>query len=632
MSCLFSRSKLKKILLLSTDILVLTVGYLLGQFLVNGAQAQELILLPQNLLFLILGICIYLATFVLMDMYTMLLSRICFEDLFKCVMANLIAAVIFLASDGIFRAVWHWKFSFRVLLIMMAMELVGTIWVRGLPRTYAMFRELREARHYGAGRKRIMIYGAGNAGISLMNDLSRNPQKGYSIVGFIDDDPAKVGGKINNIRVYSSEETVLRKAVTKLKADTIIFAVPSASSEARRDAILRCKATNCTIKTLPALYDMVVSDEVSFRQVRDVEINDILQRNENCLDIEKVSAYLQGETVLVTGAGGSIGSEICRQILRFSPAKLVLLDIYENNVYDLINELKREYGSGIPTETYIGSVRDYARLDGIFNQVKPGVVFHAAAHKHVPLMEDSPGEAVKNNVFGTYNVVRACDCHQVKNFVLISTDKAVNPTNVMGTTKRMAEMIVQAFSTQSKTKYVAVRFGNVLGSNGSVVPLFKKQIAQMGPVTVTHPEVTRFFMTIPEASRLVIQAGAMAKGGEIFILDMGAPVKIADLARNMIRLSGYTPDVDIKIEYVGLRPGEKLYEELLQRVEETTKTEHDGILVAQPFDLEWAQVERMLQDFGAVLNLGDDAQVVEKLKEYVPTYCPEQRLKRKEYC
>lgn len=632
MSCLFSRSKLKKILLLSTDILVLTVGYLLGQFLVNGAQAQELILLPQNLLFLILGICIYLATFVLMDMYTMLLSRICFEDLFKCVMANLIAAVIFLASDGIFRAVWHWNFSFRVLLIMMAMELVGTIWVRGLPRTYAMFRELREARHYGAGRKRIMIYGAGNAGISLMNDLSRNPQKGYSIVGFIDDDPAKVGGKINNIRVYSSEETVLRKAVTKLKADTIIFAVPSASSEARRDAILRCKATNCTIKTLPALYDMVVSDEVSFRQVRDVEINDILQRNENCLDIEKVSAYLQGETVLVTGAGGSIGSEICRQILRFSPAKLVLFDIYENNVYDLINELKREYGSGIPTETYIGSVRDYARLDGIFNQVKPGVVFHAAAHKHVPLMEDSPGEAVKNNVFGTYNVVRACDCHQVKNFVLISTDKAVNPTNVMGTTKRMAEMIVQAFSTQSKTKYVAVRFGNVLGSNGSVVPLFKKQIAQMGPVTVTHPEVTRFFMTIPEASRLVIQAGAMAKGGEIFILDMGAPVKIADLARNMIRLSGYTPDVDIKIEYVGLRPGEKLYEELLQRVEETTKTEHDGILVAQPFDLEWAQVERMLQDFGAVLNLGDDALVVEKLKEYVPTYCPEQQLKRKEYC
>ncbi len=629
---MFSKSKLKKIFLLATDILVLIVGYMLGQFLVNGTQARELILLPQNLLFLILGICIYLVCFVLLDMYTIMLRRVCFEDMFKCAVANVGAALILLAADGIFRAMWHWHFSLRVLLIMLAMEFVGTIAVRAVPRTFAMFRELCEARRYGADKKRIMIYGAGNAGISLMNDLSRNPQRGYEIVGFIDDDPGKVGGKINNIRIYASEENVLKNTASKLKVDTIIFAIPSASNEVRRDAILRCKATNCTIKTLPALYDMVVSGDISFQQVRDVDINDILQRNENCLDIDKVSAYLNGETVLVTGAGGSIGSEICRQILRFSPAKLILFDIYENNVYDLVNDLNREYGPNIPVDTYIGSVRDYGRLDKIFGKEKPGVVFHAAAHKHVPLMEDSPGEAVKNNVFGTYNVVRACDCHQVKNFVLISTDKAVNPTNVMGTTKRMAEMIVQAFSTQSKTKYVAVRFGNVLGSNGSVVPLFKRQIAQMGPITVTHPEVTRFFMTIPEASRLVIQAGAMAKGGEIFILDMGAPVKIADLARNMIRLSGYTPDVDIKIEYVGLRPGEKLYEELLQSVEETTKTEHDGILVAQPFDLEWAQVERMLQDFGAVLNTGNDELVVEKLKEYVPTYRPDQQLKRKEYC
>lgn len=632
MSSLFSKSKLKKILLLATDILVLAVGYVLGQFLVNGPYARDLMLIPQNILFLILGICVYLVCFVMLDMYTIMLRRVCFEDMFKCAVANVGAALILLAADGVFRAVWHWRFSLRVLLIMIAMEFVGTIAVRAVPRTYAMFKELREARHYGANKKRIMIYGAGNAGISLMNDLSRNPQRGYEIVGFIDDDPAKVGGKINNIHIYASEEHVIKTVASKLKADTIVFAIPSATNEARRDAILRCKVTNCTIKTLPALYDMVVSDDISFQQVRDVDINDILQRNENRLDIEKVSAYLKGETVLVTGAGGSIGSEICRQILRFSPSKLVLFDIYENNVYDLVNDLKSEYGADIPVDTYIGSARDYGRLEKVFDKEKPGVVFHAAAHKHVPLMEDSPGEAVKNNVFGTYNVVRACDSYQVKNFVLISTDKAVNPTNVMGTTKRMAEMIVQAFSAQSKTKYVAVRFGNVLGSNGSVVPLFKKQIAQMGPVTVTHPEVTRFFMTIPEASRLVIQAGAMAKGGEIFILDMGAPVKIADLARNMIRLSGYTPDVDIKIEYVGLRPGEKLYEELLQSVEETTKTEHDGILVAQPFDLEWVQVEQMLQDLGAVLNTGNDALVVEKLKEYVPTYCPDQQLQRKVYC
>ena len=629
---MFSKAKLKRVLLLATDILGLVAGYILGQFVVNGTQAMTLIFLPQNLLFLILGLCIYLVCFILLDLYTIILRRICFEDMFKCAMANVGAALLLVAADGVFRTFWQWRFSVRVLLIMIAMEFVGTIGVRAIPRTYAMFKELWAAYRYGTGKTRIMIYGAGNAGISLMKDMSRNPQKGYEVVGFIDDDPAKVGGKINNIRVYASGEEELVKAASKLRADMIIFAIPSASAETRRTAILRCRATNCTVKTLPALYDMVLSGEVSFGQVRDVDINDILQRDENCLDIEKISSYLTGETVLVTGAGGSIGSEICRQILRFSPRKLVLFDIYENAVYDLVHDLKREYGLTIPVDTYIGSVRDYARLDKVFNKEKPGVVFHAAAHKHVPLMEDSPGEAVKNNVFGTYNVVRACDCHQVKSFVLISTDKAVNPTNVMGTTKRMAEMIVQAFSTQSKTKYVAVRFGNVLGSNGSVVPLFKKQIAQMGPVTVTHPEVTRFFMTIPEASRLVIQAGAMAKGGEIFILDMGEPVKIADLARNMIRLSGYTPDVDIKIEYVGLRPGEKLYEELLQSVEETTKTEHDGILVAQPFALEWAQVERMLQDFGAVLNTGNDALVVEKLKEYVPTYCPDQQFKRKEYC
>lgn len=632
MSRLFSKSKLKKIILLTADIMGLLCSYIFGMFLINRTDYSWVLFEPKNLTFLFIGICAYLICFVLLDMYTIMLRRICFEDMFKCVLANMGAATILLVADGVLRFVWRWSFSFRVLLLMIALEFVCTVAVRAIPRTYAMFGEIRQARHYGKDKKRIIIYGAGNAGISLMNDLSRNPQRGYEIVGFLDDDPAKIGGKINNIRIYSPKPESIQEVAHRLKADTIIIAIPSASNETRSETILRCKATKCAIKTLPALYDMVVSDEVSFRQVRDVDINDILQRNENRLDIDKVSAYLKGETVLVTGAGGSIGSEICRQILRFKPRKLILFDIYENNVYDLVNDLKREYNTELPLETYIGSVRDYARLDTIFSREKPNVVFHAAAHKHVPLMEDSPGEAVKNNVFGTYNVVRACDVHQVKTFVLISTDKAVNPTNVMGTTKRIAEMIVQSFAKRSQTKYVAVRFGNVLGSNGSVVPLFKKQIAQMGPVTVTDPEVTRFFMTIPEASRLVIQAGAMAKGGEIFILDMGKPVKIADLARNMIRLSGYTPDVDIKIEYVGLRPGEKLYEELLQTVEETTKSEHDGILIAQPFNLEWEQVEHMLQDFGTVLNGNDDALVIERLKQYVPTYHPEESRAKKEYC
>ena len=632
MRCLFSKSKIKKLLLLAADTLGLVLGYALGMFVINRLEYSQTMIQSENLFFLVFGICVYLICFVLLDMYTIMLKRICFEDMFKCVLANVGAAGILLVVDVLLRAAQMRSFSFRVMVVMIAVEFVCTVAVRSLPRTYAMFREIQLARQLGEARKRILIYGAGNAGISLMNDLSRNPQKGYEIVGFFDDDPAKSGGKINNVRIYPGTEASIVEQATRLKADTIIIAIPSASNESRGEMILRCKATKCAIKTLPALYDMVIADEVSFKQVRDVDINDILQRNENRLDIDKVSAYLKGETVLVTGAGGSIGSEICRQILRFAPAKLVLFDIYENNVYDLVNDLKREYGKNLPLDTYIGSVRDYERLNAVFTKEKPAVVFHAAAHKHVPLMEDSPGEAVKNNVFGTYNVVRVCDVHKVKTFVLISTDKAVNPTNVMGTTKRMAEMIVQSFAAQSSTKYVAVRFGNVLGSNGSVVPLFKKQIAQMGPVTVTDPEVTRFFMTIPEASRLVIQAGAMAKGGEIFILDMGKPVKIADLARNMIRLSGYTPDVDIKIQYVGLRPGEKLYEELLQSVEETTKTEHDGILIAQPIDIDWARVEQMLKELAHVLSANENDLIVDLLKKYVPTYHPEESRMQKGYC
>ncbi len=631
MDCLFSTLRLKKILLLAADVLALFASFIFGMFLINRSDFLSAIGNPKGWAFLFFSLIVYLVFFVLQDMYSIMLRRICFEDMFRCVSANAGAALVILLTDGGLRLLTPWAFSLRVLSIMIVGELICTVAIRALPRTWSMFRELRAARRYKNDKIRVAIYGAGNAGISLMNDLSRNAQLGYEIVGFFDDNPAKVGGKINDIRIFATSAEAILSTVQKLKVNTIIIAMPSVSNLVRKEAILRCKATKCAIKTLPALYDMVISEDVSFRQVRDVDINDILQRDENCLDIERVSAYLKDECVLVTGAGGSIGSELCRQIIRFSPKRLVLFDIYENNVYDLVNDLKREYGRELPLETYIGSVRDYSRLDAVFDREQPAVVFHAAAHKHVPLMEDSPGEAVKNNVFGTYNVVRACDAHHVKTFVLISTDKAVNPTNVMGTTKRMAEMIVQSFAQRSRTKFVAVRFGNVLGSNGSVVPLFKKQIAEMGPVTVTDPEVTRFFMTIPEASRLVIQAGAMANGGEIFILDMGNPVKIDDLARNMIRLSGYTPDVDIKIEYVGLRPGEKLYEELLQSVEETTKTEHSGILIAQPFNMAWEEVEGMLQTFTGVLQSNDDTQVVELLKQYVPTYHPEYSRLKKTY-
>lgn len=359
--------------------------------------------------------------------------------------------------------------------------------------------------------------------------------------------------------------------------------------------------------------------ESGLTNVRDVEIADILGREEVNIDVDSISGYISGSTVLVTGAGGSIGSELCRQIVKYSPGKLILLDIYENNVYDIENELIRGYGKNIPLKTYIASVRDYERMSGIFDKEKPEIVFHAAAHKHVPLMEFSPGEAVKNNIFGTYNSARVSDEHGVKTFVLISTDKAVNPTNVMGATKRVAEIIVQAYSRISKTRFVAVRFGNVLGSNGSVVPLFKKQIEHMGPVTVTHPDITRFFMTIPEAARLVVQAGAMAAGGEIFILDMGAPVKIDSLARDIIRLSGYVPDIDIKIEYTGLRPGEKLYEELLRYEEGVSASSREGIFIAKPFYMEWNSVLDMLEEMKSCVN-GSHEEVAECLKKYVPTY------------
>jgi FlaA1/EpsC-like NDP-sugar epimerase len=337
------------------------------------------------------------------------------------------------------------------------------------------------------------------------------------------------------------------------------------------------------------VYELI-NDEVSIKKIRNVSIEDILGREEVKLSNEEISDYINDEVILVTGGGGSIGSELCRQLARFKPKKLLILDIYENNAYDLQNELKYIYKDRLDFEVIIASVRDKVRLKEIFGQYKPTVVFHAAAHKHVPLMEANPVEAIKNNVFGSLNVAQCADEFGVKRFVLISTDKAVNPTNVMGATKRFAEMIIQSLDKRSKTEFVAVRFGNVLGSNGSVIPLFKKQIAQGGPVTVTHPDITRYFMTIPEAAQLVIQAGAMASGGEIFVLDMGESVRIDDLARDIIRLSGYIPNVDIKIEYTGLRPGEKLYEELLLAEEGIINTKHEHIFVARPLDVSYDEI------------------------------------------
>lgn len=465
--------------------------------------------------------------------------------------------------------------------------------------------------------KNVVVVGAGSAGAKIIKELEKNKELGCYPIGLVDDDKFKQGKYINNIPVLGYT-TDIEKVVKQKKADEVIIAMPSASQDQVRDIINRCKNIKCKVRIFPGISDML--DNASpMSRVRDVDIEDLLGREPIKLDIENIAGYLKDKVVLVTGGGGSIGSELCRQIAKFDPKELLILDIYENNAYDLQNELLFKYPN-LNLKVLIGSVRDYDRIDCIFNEYKPQVIFHAAAHKHVPLMEENPGEAVKNNVFGTLNVAQCADKYGAKKFVMISTDKAVNPTNVMGATKRVCEMIVEAFDKHSKTEFVAVRFGNVLGSNGSVIPLFKKQIENGGPVTVTHPDINRFFMLIPEAAQLVIQAGAMAKGGEIFVLDMGQPVKIVDLARDLIRLSGLEPDKDIKIVFTGLRPGEKLYEEVLMEEEGLKRTAHEKICVGTLSNIDYNEFLDELKEFEKVLDKNDPVLIKKTLSKIVPTY------------
>ncbi len=559
-------------------------------------------------------------------MYYTMLAHISIYDMFKGLAGNIVGTnMVFLFNNFVLpRVNGSVRFTNSFVLIAGLLIMFFTLGIRVLPRVAGSAYRAFVIKFLKKPKNKVLVYGAGNAGIALHRDISNNVKSDYKVMCFYDDDLSKSGTKVSGLKVYGPS-TDLVTLTDVLEIDTIIIAVPSATPEQMSDIIEKCNKTKCKLKTLPALYDLIIDGYLDSRQIRDVSIYDILGRKEAKIDIDEISGYINNKTILVTGAGGSIGSEICRQILSYKPKRLVLVDIYENNVYDLENELKFIYKDDLPIRIYIGSIRDFKRMEYIFDVERPDVVFHAAAHKHVPLMEDSPGEAIKNNVFGTLNIVELSKIYRVSTFVLISTDKAVNPTNVMGATKRIAEMVIQSYAKKDKncvTKYVAVRFGNVLGSNGSVVQLFQKQIANMGPVTVTDPEVTRYFMTIPEASRLVIQAGAMAKGGEIFILDMGKPIKIANLAEDMIRLSGYTPHVDIKIVYTGLRPGEKLYEELLQAEEGTTKTCHDSIFVGKPFDLHWEDVSKMLEELERCADCGDDDEIISVLKMCVPTYKP----------
>ncbi|KAB3529699.1 nucleoside-diphosphate sugar epimerase/dehydratase [Alkaliphilus serpentinus] len=464
--------------------------------------------------------------------------------------------------------------------------------------------------------KRVMIVGAGQAGAMVIKELKSHDDLHSKPVAIIDDDDSKLGAKINGVPVLGDRYHIAKIADKKL-IDEIIIALPSASKQEVRQIVEECSKTKCKLKILPGIYELI-DGKVSINKIRDVAIEDLLGRDQVKVDLDEISGYLNNKVVLVTGGGGSIGSELCRQIAEFKPKKLLILDIYENNAYEIENELLRKHPE-LNLNVIIASIRDKGRLDEIFAKHLPEVVFHAAAHKHVPLMESNPQEAIKNNIFGTRNVAECAHQCGSKRFVLISTDKAVNPTNIMGASKRVAEMIVQSLNVTSKTEFVAVRFGNVLGSNGSVIPLFKKQIAEGGPVTVTHEEITRYFMTIPEAVQLVIQAGSMAKGGEIFVLDMGEPVKIMDLARNIIRLSGFEPDIDIPIEVTGLRPGEKLYEELLMDEEGLQSTKHDKIFIGKPFFTDLKLLQRELEILKGLL-FGNSEDIKEYMVKMVPTY------------
>lgn len=465
-------------------------------------------------------------------------------------------------------------------------------------------------------RVRAMIVGAGSAGTMLIREIQNSDKIYYYPVCIVDDDETKIGNSISSVKVVGTTKDI-KKFAEKYRIDEILIAIPSAPKAQIKRIFELCKTTDCSVKILPGIYQ-IVNGEASVSSLRPVEISDLLGREQIKVNIDEIIGYIEGQVVLVTGGGGSIGSELCRQIASHNPKQLIILDIYENNAYDIEQELKRKYPE-LNLLALIASLRDKGKMEDVFEKYKPDIVFNAAAHKHVPLMETSPNEAIKNNVFGTLNVAKCADKYGVKTFVQISTDKAVNPTSVMGATKRICEMIIQTIGKYSKTKFVAVRFGNVLGSNGSVIPLFERQIAEGGPVTVTHKDIIRYFMTIPEAVSLVLQAGAYAKGGQIFVLDMGEPVKIYDLAYNLIKLSGLEPGVDIEIKCTGLRPGEKLYEERLMDEEGMQTTPNGLINIANPIDIDegflWAELDKLYK-----AAYEESPNMKQLVSELVPTY------------
>ena len=560
-------NKLRTFILVIIDIFMVNMAYLLSINITFYERFTEISTIYQK--DVVIVTIIYLVCFILFQMYSSLWHLTGTDEFLLGAGGGILAgALVILYTRSIGATI--------PLNVCVIGTMLTCIFVLGYRVLYRVYRRtlLYVPYKYSKDQQRVMIIGAGSAGTMIINEMLARRNLKLNPILLIDDADFKQGKRISGVRVEGKRKDIIRLAEER-EIDTIIIAIPSIDNENKREILDICKKANCKIKIIPGIYE-IISGEATVSKIKDVELEDLLGREPVVLDNKGISDYLNNKVVLVTGAGGSIGSELCRQIAQFGPKLLILFDIYENTVYDIQNELKHDY-SNLNIKVLIGSVRDKDRLREIFDRYNINVVFHAAAHKHVPLMEDSPKEAIKNNVFGTLNLVNISNEKEIEKFVLISTDKAVNPTNIMGATKRLCEMIIQSYNTISNTEFVAVRFGNVLGSNGSVIPLFKNQIKNGGPVTVTHKNITRYFMLIPEAAQLVLQAGGFAKGGEIFILDMGKPVKIYDLAIDLIKLSGLEPHRDIKIKVTGLRPGEKLYEELLMSEEGLLNTNHRKI-------------------------------------------------------
>lgn len=606
----------RALLLLFADIVIIataSVGALIARFDFSY-NSIDTIYLESMYQYLPVHIITTICVFYFCKMYHSLWKFISIHELGYIILANMVSFFMQIAGFHLLQYPIPRSYFFLEILLQ-------TVMVVGIRFSYRFCRYLKEAREqrFGCGepQKRVMIIGAGDAGRVIIKEILDSRHLTMKVCCVIDDDCNKEGRYINGVPIVGDRSVIL-KNVEKYKIDEIILAIPSASKEEKKEILEICKMSKCELKTLPGMYQLI-DGELNIGKLRDVEITDLLGRDPIQVNLDEIMGYVEQKVVMVTGGGGSIGSELCRQIAMYNPKQLIIFDVYENNAYEIQQELKRHHPE-LNLVVLIGSVRNTHRMETVFEKYRPDIVYHAAAHKHVPLMEDSPNEAIKNNVFGTYKTAKAASEYGVKRFVLISTDKAVNPTNIMGASKRLCEMIVQSFDKISKTEFVAVRFGNVLGSNGSVIPLFKKQIAEGGPVTVTHKDIIRYFMTIPEAVSLVLQAGAYARGGEIFVLEMGAPVRIDDMARNLIRLSGYTPDVDIKIEYTGLRPGEKLYEELLMAEEGMKETANKLIHIGKPIEMnEETFFDKLAELKEACYN--DDESIKEKVQKLVPTYC-----------